>query len=293
MQETEPWTIQRLLEWTTGYFLEHGSDSARLDAEVLLAEACSCNRIDLYTRFDEVAEETVKVAFRELVRRRADGMPVAYLVGHREFYSLNFRITPDVLIPRPETEFVVITLLDLIKETPKPDGPLRIADVGTGSGILAVCAALNVEGAQITAIDCSDAALEIARYNAKHHEVDSAIEFVSSDLLSGFPDSAELDFVISNPPYVSENEYHELDASVRQHEPREALVGGPTGTEVIARLIPQSAQRLKSGGWLIMEISPMIANNVADLFRINERFQDVELIKDLAQHPRVVKARKV
>ena len=115
MPQTEAWTIGRLLQWTTGYLKERGADSPRLDAEVLLAESLGCQRIELYTTFDDVPEDTARTAFRELVRRRAEGMPVAYLVGRREFYSLPFRVTPDVLIPRPETEFLVIRLLDLRK----------------------------------------------------------------------------------------------------------------------------------------------------------------------------------
>src|SRR6185503_13086817 len=136
MQQTEAWTIGRLLQWTTDYLKKHGADSPRLDAEVLLAEARGCQRIQLYTAFEEQPAEEVRTAFRELVRRRAEGMPVAYLVGRREFYSLSFQVTPDVLIPRPETEFLLISLLDLAAG--KPDE--SIVDVGTGSGILAVCA---------------------------------------------------------------------------------------------------------------------------------------------------------
>jgi len=287
--QTEPWTIQRLLDWTTDYFQRHGTPSPRLDAEVLLAESATCSRIDLYTRFDEVAEETTKVAFRELVRRRAEGTPVAYLVGHREFYSLNFHVTSNVLIPRPETEFVVIGLLDRVGESASTERPIRIADVGTGSGILAVCAALNVDGAHVTAIDTSEPALEIARYNAKQHGVTESIEFVRGDLLTTLDQSVEFDFVISNPPYVSEEEYQELD----DHEPRQALVSGKNGTETIAQLIPQAAERLRTGGWLIMELSPMIAEPVVELLQVDGRFQDIALTKDLAQHPRVVQARRV
>ena len=131
MVQAETWTVGRLLQWTTEYLGQHGADSPRLDAELLLAEARNCQRIDLYTQFDSVADPTVKAAFRELVRRRAEGVPVAYLLGRREFYSLNFRVTPDVLIPRPETEFVVVTLLDLVRRY-QTNSPLQIADVGTG-----------------------------------------------------------------------------------------------------------------------------------------------------------------
>ncbi|MCH7726929.1 MAG: peptide chain release factor N(5)-glutamine methyltransferase, partial [Planctomycetes bacterium] len=138
MSDSEPWTIGRLLTWTTDYLKQHGVDSPRLDTEVLLASACGCERIDLYTTFHELPDEAARDKFREFVRRRAEGTPVAYLVGHKEFYSLNFHVTPAVLIPRPETELLVATVLDLIKQSP-PRETIQIADVGTGSGIIAIC----------------------------------------------------------------------------------------------------------------------------------------------------------
>ncbi|MEE9603293.1 MAG: HemK/PrmC family methyltransferase, partial [Thermoguttaceae bacterium] len=190
----EVWTVGRLLSWTADYLKGTGSDTSRLDAEVLLAESLGCRRIELYTSFHNEPDESVRTAFRELVRRRAAGTPVAYLVGHREFYSLDFRVTPDVLIPRPETELLVVTLLDLAKQrdsvnlqasgNPKASvNPPRIADVGTGSGIIAVCAAKHLPDARVTALDVSQPALEVARGNAIDHGVADSIEWVHSDLL--------------------------------------------------------------------------------------------------------------
>jgi len=229
---TETWTILRLLQWTTDYLAECGSDNPRLDAELLLAEARGCSRIQLYTAFDEVADERVRTAFRELVRRRAEGIPVAYLVGRREFYSREFRVTPDVLIPRPETEFVVTTLLDLVGQENR-NQPLAIADVGTGSGILAICLAAELPQSQVTATDVSPAALDVARANAAMHQVQDRIRFLETDILETLPAGATFDFVVSNPPYVSEEEYADLDRTVRDFEPRLALVAGPSGAEVI------------------------------------------------------------
>src|SRR6478609_7342153 len=157
----EPWTIGRLLSWTVEYLGKHGADNPRLDSEVLLAEARGCKRIDLYTAYGEPATDEIRTAFRELVRRRAEGTPVAYLVGRREFYSLDFQMNPDVLIPRPETELLVVALLDQVKKHPACETIVQIADVGTGSGILAVCAAKYVSNAHITAIDISPAALAV------------------------------------------------------------------------------------------------------------------------------------
>src|SRR3981081_1373667 len=165
----EQWTIGRLLAWTTDYLKRQGAESPRLDAEILLAAVRNCQRIQLYTSFDEPADEPTRERFRELVRRRAEGTPVAYLVGHKEFYSLSFRVSPDVLIPRPETELLVVRLLDIAKSCPAAKtgpveanaAPFTIADVGTGSGIIAICAAKHLPGARVTAIDISPAALAV------------------------------------------------------------------------------------------------------------------------------------
>ena len=144
MSEDQPWTIGRLLTWTTDFFAERGSESPRLEAEILLAKVRDCSRIELYTSFAEEVDEAMRGAYRQLVRKRADGTPVAYLVGKREFYSLEFHVTPDVLIPRPETEMVVVAVLDLVKQDPVTERTVEVADLGTGSGVLAVCVAKHV-----------------------------------------------------------------------------------------------------------------------------------------------------
>jgi release factor glutamine methyltransferase len=289
MPQTEAWTTGRLLEWTTTYLKQHGADSPRLDAEVLLAESLGCQRIQLYAAFGDVPGEEARTAFRELVRRRAEGMPVAYLVGRREFYSLPFRVTPDVLIPRPETEFVVIRLLDLASPTKRD---WAIVDVGTGSGILAVCAAKWLPASRVTAIDISPKALAVAAANAVEHGVSDRIEFVESDLFAAVPPEQTFDFVVSNPPYVKESEFAGLSRDVRDYEPRGALVAGPQGTEVIACLVEQSAQRLKPGGWLLTEISPQIEGAVRELVASDSRYELAPTVKDLAGLARVIEARK-
>ncbi|MCH2123869.1 MAG: peptide chain release factor N(5)-glutamine methyltransferase [Pirellulaceae bacterium] len=290
MSEESDWTIGRLLTWTSDYLTKQGSTSPRLDAEVLLADACGCERIDLYTAFDRAATETVRVTFREMVRRRAEGTPVAYLVGKREFYSLSFRVTPDVLIPRPETEHLVIETLDLIKTL---DGkPIKIVDVGSGSGNVSVAIAKHAPSSQITAVDISKTALEIARKNVETHQVQEQVSLVAGDLLEGFNDEPQFDFVVSNPPYVSEAELTQAACEVKDYEPHIALLGGPQGTEIIARLVQQSTGRLKSGGWLLLEFSPMIATLVADLIDASSAFEDPVTTKDLAGLTRVIKARR-
>jgi release factor glutamine methyltransferase len=289
MPQTEAWTVGRLLQWTTDYLKAHGSDTPRLDAEVLLAQALGCRRIELYTAFEEMPAEEPRAAFRELVRQRAEGTPVAYLVGRREFYSLSFRVTPAVLIPRPETELLVVALLDLA-EARGSQAALNIAEVGTGSGIIAVCATKHLCQGRVTAIDISPAALEVARRNAEEHGVSDRIEFVESDLFAAIAPDRQFDFVVSNPPYVTAAEMQTLAPDVRKFEPPVALVAGPVGTEVIAALIPQAAQRLIPGGYLLMEISPMLHDAVCGLLEAEGRFQLMPTIKDLARLPRVVQA---
>lgn len=281
-----------MLQWTTEFLEKHGSACPRLDAELLLAKARGCQRIELYTAFEEVATDELRENFRALVRRRSEGMPVAYLLGHREFYSLDFRVSPAVLIPRPETEFVLIELLDAAKGHAR-SVPLQIADVGTGSGILGVCAAKHLISAQVTAIDISTDALEIAKQNADAHHVADRIEFLQSDLFGDVPANATFDFVVSNPPYVSDAEYEQLSADVKNFEPKGALVGGPSGTEIIAQLIVQAAHRLRAGGRLIIEISPMIESAVTQLIREHGSFAEPRTIKDLARLARVVSAVRV
>ena len=302
MPPPEPWTVGRLLQWTADYLKGHASESPRLDAEVLLAEVLGCQRIQLYATFEDVPGEPQRAAFRELVRRRAEGTPVAYLVGRREFYSLPFRVTPDVLIPRPETELLVVAVLDLAKEgtgargqgaeSANQQSTISIADIGTGSGIIAVCLAKNLSGSRVTAIDISPAALAIARENAKQHGVADRIEFVESNLFAAMAADRQFDFVVSNPPYVSAAEFEKLAPDVRKYEPQTALLAGPNGTEVIERLILQAAKRLRPGGHFLTEISPMIHDAVCALVKKDDRFELGPTIKDMARLPRVVQAKR-
>jgi len=291
MPPAETWTVGRLLEWTADYLKRHGSESPRLDAEVLLAEVLHCQRIQLYTAFDTVPGDEARAAFREMVKQRAQGTSVAHLVGHREFYSLDFRVTPDVLSPRPETEFLVVALLDLARQRDAGQ-PVTICDVGTGSGIIAVCAAKHLPSAQVTAVDVSPAALEVARGNAAAHGVLERIEFLESNLFEAVPADRRFDLVASNPPYVSEAEMATLPPEVKDHEPRVALVAGPRGTETIESLLPQAAERLTPGGHLLIEISPMIHDAVQALLGAEPRLEPGPTIKDLARHARVVQARR-
>ncbi|MFM7184546.1 MAG: peptide chain release factor N(5)-glutamine methyltransferase [Planctomycetota bacterium] len=284
----EVWTVGRLLTWTTEWLTAKGSDSPRLDAEVLLAHVRGCPRIALYTAFDEPVADGVRARFRELVSRRGGGEPVAYLVGSREFFSLPFAVTKDVLIPRPETEGLVVRAIDLFREAAAP----RIADVGTGSGAIAVAVAKRLLQATLVATDISAAALAVAADNAARHGVADRVSFVESDLLAAPDLAGPWDAILSNPPYVREDEFAFLPRDVRDHEPRSALVAGPTGVEVVERLARQAVERLAPGGWLLVEIGPAVAAAAEGVIAAVVGLEPAPTLKDLAGLPRIVQARR-
>lgn len=292
MSSAEPWTVGRLLTWTTDYLKKAGSESPRLDAEVLLAEARQCERIMLYTAYAEEVPEDVRTKFRELVKRRAEGCPVAYLVGRREFFSLMFEVTPDVLIPRPETEHVVTAALDALKQRGEGQGSATVADVGTGSGAIAVAVAKHADDVRVLATDVSAAALAVARRNAERHGVADRVEFVEGSLLSTVAPDVRFDVIAANLPYIGTTEEGTVAEEVRNHEPHLALFAGAQGDELIAQLIPQAAERLVPGGSLILELSPMLADRVAEQLRADGRFEPASIVKDLAGLARVVKAKR-
>ncbi|MFZ4731863.1 MAG: peptide chain release factor N(5)-glutamine methyltransferase [Pirellulales bacterium] len=280
----EVWTVGRLLGWTTDWLATRGSESPRLDAEVLLAHVRGCPRIALYTAFEEPVDDAQRARFRDLVKRRGGGEPVAYLVGSREFFSLPFRVSPAVLVPRPETEGLVVRALDLCRPIDRP----RIADVGTGSGAIAVALAKHLPRAIITATDLSADSLEVARSNVDRHGVAERVTLVHGDLLAGA--DGPFDLIVSNPPYVREDEFAALPADVRLHEPRTALVAGPTGVEVIARLAVAAAANLVPGGWLLVEVGP--ADEARAALAAVPGLEPGPTIPDLAGRPRIVQARR-
>jgi release factor glutamine methyltransferase len=292
MTQQEPWTIGRLLSVTADYLKRHGSGSPRLDAELLLAHVCDCQRIELYTRYEQIVDDDTRGRFRELVKRRSEGAPVAYLLGRREFYSLNLVVTPDVLIPRPETEFAVIAVLDRLKARPADASPTKVIDIGTGSGAIAIAVAKHATNCEVTAVDLSASALAIARTNAEAHGLSERIRFIESDLLAGVPEEERFDIVVSNPPYVGRSESEQLPREVKEYEPELALFGGEVGDETIGRLIPQAAERLTAGGWLIMELSPMIEPRVRKLLEADGHWQNLSVVKDLAQLARIIVAQR-
>jgi release factor glutamine methyltransferase len=280
------WTILELLRWTTEHFASRGIESARLDAECLLAHVLGVDRLRLYVGFEAPVGASDRAAYRELVRIRADErVPVAQLVGVKEFWSLPLKVTRDVLIPRPDTETLVTAALDLL---PDPEARATVLEVGTGSGAVAVAIALERPRAHLVATDISQAALEIARENADVHGVADRIRWALGNLFE--PVAGErFDVVVSNPPYVAESRRDELPPELA-HEPEEALFGGEDGTAVLAALIAQGGAMLAPGGGVAVELAPEQAPRVADWCR-EAGLTDVKTYRDLNQHLRVVSAR--
>src|SRR5256885_6970459 len=279
--------------------------SPRINAELLLMFTLNCDRAYLYAHPERelTAEETSR--YDAALAERARGVPAQYITGHQEFWGMDLIVSPAVLIPRPETEHVIETVLELLtpdggrqtsdlrpqtsdfknsgarSDVRCPTSAFRIADVGTGSGCIALALAKELPHAEIHATDISRPALEVARANAARHELVGRIQFHETDLLEGFP-SSSFDFVVSNPPYVGESEADQVQLEVRKFERRDAVFSGPTGLETIARLIPQAHAALKPGGWLVIEISGTIADGVATLLHA---WNNARLVRDLQSIP--------
>jgi release factor glutamine methyltransferase len=283
----QSWTLGQLLDWTAKHLAQKQIESARLDAEVLLAHAVGCKRIDLYgLRFAEAATPEVRQKYREPIKRRLEGCPVAYLVGKKEFYGLEFAVGPAVLIPRPDTEVLVAEALAEGKK--KPDA--RILDIGAGSGAIPIVLARKLPKADVTAIDVSPDALAVARQNAEKHG--AAVRFLEGDLFAPLAQGETFDIITSNPPYIAAEDLPKLPIGVRQYEPMLALDGGPGGFVVFDRLIDAARHRLRPGGTLLLEIgSPQEAPARQKL----AAFAEYELgptVFDHSGHPRVLRARR-
>jgi release factor glutamine methyltransferase len=269
--------------------------SAALAAELLLMHTLGRDRAWIYAHPEHKLQATACEQYFSSIARRASGVPTQHLTGHQEFWGLDFEVTPDVLIPRPETEHVIEVALDRLGVdseaiSPRRQEEFRIADVGAGSGCIAIALAHELPAVQIIAIDVSAAALVVARRNASRHGVASRIDFVECNLMDALlHQSPQLDLIASNPPYVGRREAATLPREVRDREPEAALFGGETGTEIYAPLIAQAAQLLKPGGILVLELGHDSAEHVSRLLATRE-WTDVALTNDLAGIPRVISA---
>ncbi len=267
--------------------------SPRLNAQLLLMFTLNCDRAYLHAHPERKLTADEQARYGAALAERARGVPAQYITGHQEFWGMDLIVTPAVLIPRPETEHVIETVMELIGAE-KAGGQerlphtVRIADVGTGSGCIALILAKELPHAEIHASDISPEALDVARANAARHQLESRIHFHRTDLI-GVLERSAFDFIVSNPPYVGESEEDQVQLEVRKFEPRNAVFAGAKGTEVIERLIPQARAALKPGGWLIMEISGTISEEVK---RLLEEWDEVRIRTDLQSIPRVAQARK-
>jgi release factor glutamine methyltransferase len=274
--------------------------SPRLNAELLLMFTLSCDRAYLFAHPERKLSTEEESNYEAALAERVRGVPAQYITGHQEFWGMDLIVTPAVLIPRPETEHVIETVLEIqipgvrpqtsdetCPEVRGPRAKVRIVDVGTGSGCIALALAKELPDAEIHATDISPDSLDVARANAARLQLERRVQFHPTNLLEGL--EGEFDFVVSNPPYVGDSEEDQVQLEVRRFEPRNAVFAGPKGTEIIARLIPQAKQILHPDGWLIMEISGTIAEGVRKLL---EGWQEVVIKTDLQSIPRVVQTRK-
>lgn len=302
-----PTSLVDYLRLATGYLEKGDTQSARLDAEVLLGDVLGMDRMSLYVNFDQPLQRDEVDRFRAALQRRYHGEPVAYITGRREFMTTTLRVTPAVLIPRPETELLVEAALKWLAEShPGPEGdgdavgpPPVIVDVGTGSGAIAINVALARPEVTLFAVDISAEALEVARHNAETYGVTDNIHFLEGDLLdpvfrdaSFGADGGRADVVISNPPYVTTDEWTELPDGVRQYEPRLALDGGSDGLDLYRRLIPEAAVALKPGGLLALEIGANQGDALGDLLTADGSWVDIQRLSDYAARDRLVLATK-
>jgi release factor glutamine methyltransferase len=254
-----------------------------MNAEVLLMFTLGCDRAYLYAHPERELTEDERGRYESALGHREQGVPSQYLTGHQEFWGMDLIVSPAVLIPRPETEHLIEAVLPLARDLRNP----RIVDVGTGSGCIALALAKELPSAEIHATEISPAALEVAEANAARLQMSHRIQFHDTNLLAGV--DGEFDCVVSNPPYVGESEQDQVQLEVRKFEPRNAVFAGPTGVEVIALLIPEALRKLKSGGWLVIEISGTIVEGVR---RLLEGWKNVRITNDLQGIPRVATAQK-
>ena len=281
----ELWTIGRILKWTEQYFGQKGVESPRLDAEVLLSHVLRKQRIYLYVHFDEPLDKEELAAYKELIKQRVAHVPVAYLLGEKEFMGMSFKVTPAVLVPRPDTEILVQVAVERLRGYPQP---VRFADIGTGSGAICLSVLSFVPGSTAETVDISAEARAVAEENAASLALAERIRFHTGDLLA--PLDGKFTAILSNPPYIPDKEIAGLQAEVRLAEPHMALAGGEDGMDFYRRLCAEAPKFLTEDGFMALEVGMGQAQLVAKLAEENPLIRRTEIIKDLAGVERVVLA---
>ena len=289
-----PWTVRRLLEWTSGFFTRKSVDAPRLSAELLLAHVLNYPRIKLYTDYERPLDEKDLKTFRDLVQRAGEHEPIAYLTGRAHFFNLEFDVTPAVLIPRPDTETLVENVLQFCRAAGGFEAP-RVLDLCTGSGCIAAALAHNMKTATVLATDQSEAAIEVARRNIERLGLAGRVSVEQGDLfdpVSRMPDPLPFDLIVANPPYIPTGQIEKLDRNVRDYEPASALDGGIDGLVIHRRIVEGAPQRMVPGGRIYLEIQFDQMDAVKSIVESREELEEVRVLKDYGGNPRVVTGRK-
>lgn len=289
--QNSSWRIGDILKWTTGFFEEKGVDSPRLTAEIMLAHVLGVSRLDLYLGYDKPLNQDERSRFRELVKRRASREPLAYITGEKAFWKLDLEVSRAVLVPRPETEFLVETLLDRVRKSGFfSSEKIVFADLGTGSGAIALSVSCELENTLAVAVDRSFSAVSVASKNAAMNGLSDRIAFICSDWCSSFAGNTQFDFIVSNPPYIKTDVIPGLQPEVSIYEPRDALDGGADGLFCIKRIINTAFDHIREGGFLMMEIGYDQGDEVIRLLDGCGLCMAAEIIKDLSGHDRIAYA---
>jgi release factor glutamine methyltransferase len=289
-----PWTVRRLLEWTSGFFTRKEIDSPRLSAELLLAHVLAVPRIKLYTDYERPLAERELTSFRALVQRAGEHEPIAYLTGRAHFFNLEFEVTRDVLIPRPDTETLVENVLQLARNQPGFEAP-RVLDVCTGSGCVAAAIATRLKNAIVVATDVSANAAAVATRNIEKLGLAERVTVAHGDLfepLKAMVDVRPFDLIVGNPPYIPTASIEALDRNVREYEPMVALDGGLDGLVIHRRILAEAPDRLVAGGRVFLEIQFDQAAIAKQIAAEQNALEDVRVLKDHAGHDRVLTAKK-
>ncbi|MCF8067890.1 MAG: peptide chain release factor N(5)-glutamine methyltransferase [Desulfobacterales bacterium] len=290
--DRDRWIILDLVKWATSYFKSHNIENPRASAELLLAHTLKLRRIDLYLQYDQPLEKPELAAFKSFIKRRVNKEPDAYILGVKEFWSMALTVTPDVLIPRPETEFLVEKILETFKSN-YGNEPLNILDLGTGSGAITIALASECPANVFFASDKSVRALGIAKKNAMQHVPDRNINFLCGNWLDSFKQpGAQFDIIISNPPYIESGIISGLEPEVCKYEPHTALDGGEDGLDDIRKIIESAHLFLKPGGWLFLEMGFDQQPGVSKIVAAVGRYDHLNFSKDYSGHDRVVEMRK-
>ena len=293
-QSAEPWTVRRLLEWTTTFFTRKAIDSPRLSAELILSHVLNVPRIKLYTDYERPVGDAELSRYRELVRRASDHEPIAYLTGIAHFFNLEFVVGRDVLIPRPDTETLVESVLQLCRNSPGFETP-RVLDLCTGSGCIAAAIAQHHKAASVIASDISEPAVAVARRNVERLKLEGRVTVVQGDLfdaLKNVVDVHPFDLIVANPPYIPNEQIAGLDRNVRDYEPVTALAGGPDGLLVHRRILAGAADRLRAGGRIFLEIMFDQGELAQQIAGEHAWLEEVRVLKDYGGRERVLTGRK-